>query len=101
MNNENEDIKLGGQIELSGFGGLDRSQMIVVKKIVGNYTKKISEKDETFKGIKVTMKKISSSNMFELNVNLDVNNGPITASIDDRNLFFAIDKVLEKVFNQL
>ena len=46
--------KLGGNIVLSGFQ-LEPIEMIVVKKIVGTYTKKISEKTD-YQELKVGLK---------------------------------------------
>ena len=37
-------IELGGNINLDNFEEIEKGQLIVVKKVVGNYTKKISEK---------------------------------------------------------
>ena len=36
-------MQLGGNIELSGFSGVDGASMIVLKKIIGNYGKHFSE----------------------------------------------------------
>ena len=32
-----ETLELGGNIELKGFGSMDKSSMVIVKKIIGNY----------------------------------------------------------------
>ena len=37
-------IELGGNISLEGFKDVDNSEMTIIKKIVGNSTKKINEK---------------------------------------------------------
>ena len=37
-------MQLGGNIELNGFNELERSKLVVVKKIVGNYAKEFSDK---------------------------------------------------------
>ena len=50
-----ETIKLGGSIELSGFSNLDGGQMIVLKKIVGNYARKMEEKYEALYKNNVTV----------------------------------------------
>ena len=38
-------VELGGNIQLNGFSRLDGASMIILKKIVGNYAKKIAEKN--------------------------------------------------------
>ena len=53
-----ETISLGGNIELSGFKEFDRGTMVVVKKIVGNNTKKISTMTPNFEKISLHLKKI-------------------------------------------
>ena len=96
-----EDIlALGGNIELSGFNSLDRSSMFILKKIVGSYVRRISSKTEKLEKVRLTMKPLHSSG-FELNAKL-IDNGKVYASeVSDRNLFFAVDKVMDKIENML
>ena len=47
-------IELGGNIKLENFENIDRGVLVIVKKIVGGYTKQISEKNKDFKEIAVT-----------------------------------------------
>ena len=61
-----ETIKLGGSIELSGFSSLDGGQMIVLKKIVGNYARKMEEQCKNFEALKLHMKEIGDQKKFEL-----------------------------------
>lgn len=94
-----DDLELGGSIVLSGFSGLDGASMIIVKKIVGNYAKRFSEICENFDNLRVYMKKIDNNNQFELNANVSDKGKSIVGEVTDRNLFFALDKVLKKVEN--
>ncbi|MBD3259811.1 hypothetical protein GF371_04255, partial [Candidatus Woesearchaeota archaeon] len=48
MEEDAETIKLGGNIELSGFRDLDGGTMVILKKIVGNYVRKLSDNSEKF-----------------------------------------------------
>ena len=99
-----ETMSLGGNIELSGFHEIDGSTMIVVKKIVGNYTKKLSERVKNFEKLKLTMKPVherEKSEVYELHANLFCGGKPYTASMADRNLFFALDKVLKKIEGEI
>jgi len=95
-----ENIKLGGNIELSGFSFLDKAQMVVVKKIVGNYARKFSEMSSNFERLSINVKKIhavENSENYEINARLFANKEQFHASENDRNLFFGIDKVLKKI----
>ena len=100
---DEETVELGGKIQLTGFSSIEHGQLIVVKKIVGHYAKKFSDMNEGFNGLKVTMKKIhgEDSDKFELNALLDIPGGPYNAKVEDRNLFFGIDKVMKKIEEQM
>jgi ribosome-associated translation inhibitor RaiA len=97
-------LELGGNIELAGFSNLDGGSMVVVKKIVGNYAKKFSEITTNFEKLSVTMKpvhKTEKSEIHELHAKLIADGKPVTSEISDRNLFFALDKVLKKIENEI
>ncbi|MEM0230587.1 MAG: hypothetical protein QXW00_04300 [Candidatus Woesearchaeota archaeon] len=98
--NLEESIQLGGNIELSGFSFLDKAQMVVVKKIVGNYARKLSELVSSFERLSINVKKIHAveqSENYEINARLFANKQQYHASETDRNIFFGIDKVLKKI----
>jgi len=44
-------IELGGNIKLEGFDQIPKEQLIVLKKIIGHFTKEISDNDPKFKEI--------------------------------------------------
>ena len=95
-----ETLELGGNIQLTGFSELDGGQMIVLKKIIGNYARKLTESCNNFEQLSVTMKSVhetENSRTFELHARLMDNGKPIVGEVSDRNLFMAIDKVLKKV----
>jgi ribosome-associated translation inhibitor RaiA len=100
---ENESLQLGGNIQLKGFSTLEPSKLIVVKKIIGNYTKRFSEATDNFQEITLTLKSIhgEQSNNFEMKAKLLANGGPFTSEINDRNIFFGIDKVLKNIEEQV
>ena len=93
-------IELGGNIELRGFSELDGSTMIVIKKIVGSYARKMSDTVNKFEKLILTMKKVherEKSEKYELHAKM-IANGNVTASeVTERNLFFAVDSALKKV----
>ncbi len=93
-------MQLGGSISLSGFKDLEGSKMIVIKKIVGNYVKKMQEKKNNFEGINIHLKQVHS-NQFEIHAKAVFDGNPYNSEVVDFNLFFAVDKVLGKILEEL
>ncbi|MBT3408555.1 hypothetical protein HOK68_00230 [Candidatus Woesearchaeota archaeon] len=97
-------IELGGNISLEGFKDVDNSEMTIIKKIVGNSTKKINDYCKSFEKFKVVLKNIHStegSKKFELNVSV-LNAGQLTTSqVVDRNLFIGLSSAIRKIETQL
>ena len=62
---EDEVLQLGGNIELSGFSELDGGVMIVLKKIIGNYAKRMSEKASDFEKLSMNMKLVHAKEKSE------------------------------------
>lgn len=96
-------IELGGNIQLVGFKELDKDSLVIVKKVVGNYAKKISEGAKNFQQLSVTMKQIHghASHNFELHAKLLMDGQVVTSSVEDRNLFVGLDIVLKKLEHEL
>ena len=93
-------MQLGGNIELSGFGSIDRSMMIILKKIIGNHARKMSDMSGNFEKLSIRMKTVHD-NKFELHAKL-VNNGKVKASSAiERNLFVAVDSSLKKIMHEI
>ncbi len=88
-------IELGGSIKLRGFENLDIPTLIVVKKIVGNYTKKINQQNPDFKGLILDLQ--TENKVFSLNATLSKKSGELTHSAKEKNLFFAISKTLDNI----
>ena len=92
---------LGGNIDLVGFREVDGGSMIVVKKLVGNYTKKFSSRLSNFERLVISMKPVHSSNdkggAYELRGKILYDGKSDHADITDHNLFFAVDNVLKKL----
>ena len=95
---EDNVLQLGGNIELSGFSSVDGGTMIILKKIVGNYVKRISTKVENFEKLSLTMKTVHN-NQFEVHAQMLDNGQQFASEITDRNLFVAIDSALKKIMN--
>ncbi len=85
-------IELGGNIFLENFETIEQGQMIVVRKVVGNYTKKISEKFNDFKKITVS---IVPETKYKVKVTLETSETK-DSEAENPNLFFALDKALAK-----
>ncbi len=82
-------IELGGNIKLEGFDELPREKLIVFKKIIGSFTKEISEQDLEFKEIIVTL-------TGEYTINIKIQGKKETISeITDKNLFFALSMTIK------
>ena len=99
---ESDSIVLGGSIELVGFKELDGGSMVILKKMVGNHVRKMSDTAESFEKLTVTMKKVGpGSKKFEINAKMIDNGKPFTSEVTDFNLFFTIDKALRQIVNQI
>jgi hypothetical protein len=97
-------IELGGNITLVGFKDeqlVDKAELVVVKKIVGSYTRKMSDSISGFEGITITLKPVHNTQeghpKFELHAKALINGNPCTAEVVDRNLFVGLDDVLKKL----
>ncbi|MEK6907081.1 MAG: hypothetical protein AABW45_00995, partial [Nanoarchaeota archaeon] len=65
-------LQLGGNISLAGFKELEPAKMVVIKKITGNYVKKMMEKTNKFESLHLHLKEVHASK-FELQVKALVN----------------------------
>lgn len=98
---DRENIQLGGNIELRGFSELSGGDMIIIKKIVGNHVKRITELTNKFENIKISLKtihEIEDSKKFEIKVHL-LADGNHASEVTERNIYVGLDKVLKKIIN--
>ncbi|MBN1175866.1 hypothetical protein JXA48_04445 [Candidatus Woesearchaeota archaeon] len=97
-------IELGGNITLVGFKELGYAEFVVVKKVVGNYARKISDR-HPFDGLKLSVKPIhkteDEATKFELKVELSADGKHYHADIVEHNIFIGLDKILKKIVTQL
>ena len=84
-------IELGGNINLKGFDLLDVGELVVLKKIVGNRIRDISEKARSYESMTLTL------DNKRLNALLQINGKNLSAAVENKNLFFA----LNDLFNSL
>ena len=78
--------------------------MIILKKIIGNQARKMSDKSQNFESLNVHMKKVHGKEthaIYELHAKLLNNGKAFAASHENRNLFIAIDNALKSVEKQI
>jgi len=97
---DNYELKLGGNIVLVGFS-LDPAEMIIVKKIVGHYAKKIGEQTE-YSELKVTLKQSQKQQSFlhELSVRVTTDKSVLMANKQDKNIYSGLSDALESIYSQ-
>jgi len=85
---------------LIGFKDIEPGKLVVVKKIVGNIVKKIQDQNKDFQKITVTLEPVHKSK-YEIKSHLIIGNKDYMSELTDLNLFFALNKSLDKVLGQL
>lgn len=97
-------IELGGNITLVGFKELGYAEFVVVKKVIGNYARKISDK-KPFEHLKMAVKPIHKTedevHKFELKSEITIDGKQYYADIVEHNIFVGLDKILKKLLSQL
>ncbi|QQG38563.1 MAG: hypothetical protein HYS32_03070 [Candidatus Woesearchaeota archaeon] len=100
---EESTILLGKNMELSGFKYLDDSTRIIVRKIVGNHVKKMSNVVGDFEKLSLNLKdihKTENAQKYQINGKLEINGKLYNSEVTDFNLFFALSSVLDKLFEE-
>lgn len=102
-NKVDDTLALGGNIELSGFKDVDNSKMIVLKKIVGNYVRKLTDSNSKFEKLSLNVKQVGSetSNKYEVHGKVICDGKVYTSDVTDRNIFVVTDTVLKKIDNSM
>jgi len=95
-----EVLELGGNINLSGFKEVEPGQMVVIKKIVGNYIKKISDENSDFEKVLISLKEAKKGE-FKLEGLLTVAGKNYSAEVSKNNLFFALNELLGEVSGKI
>lgn len=90
-------IELGGNIKLDGFEGIEPAQLIVVKKIVGNFAKQYSEKTEV-KELLVKLEEKGKKKKVSVKL---TGEKEISESDEGDNLFYVLDSLLVKIRDKL
>ena len=93
-----ETISLGGNITLNGFQNIEGGKMIVLKKVIGNYTKQMQEKKANYEKLTVTLQ--GDENNATIKAELTAG-GNFIAEDTQNNIFVALDNVLKKILEQI
>jgi|WetSurMetagenome_2_1015567.scaffolds.fasta_scaffold206241_2 hypothetical protein len=100
----NESVSLGGNIELVGFKQVSLADVVVVKKLVGHYTRKIQEHSQNFEKIQIFLKeihKVDNNAKHEIHVKVLDGGKAFSSEVVDKNLFIALDNALKKVLGEV
>lgn len=92
-------IQLGGNIELEGFEAIEPGKLVVIKKIVGNYTRQISDSHKDFEKLSVSV--AQKDDVFELKAAAVIAGKETSKQIVEKNLFFCLDKVFKELIEAL
>jgi hypothetical protein len=97
--------RLGGNIELSGFKILNGGEMIIAKKIIGNYARKMEGMCQNFSGLKLRVKPLHHTEekfkKFELHGQVVDGGHVYPASEVEHNIFVAIDAICKKLVHEV
>ncbi|MFH1849807.1 MAG: hypothetical protein ABH879_06500 [archaeon] len=99
-----DSFELGGNIVLKGFRDIDRANMVIVKKMVGSYARRMTDLSPKFESLTLDLKKIhetEKSEKYEVQAKLINDGKPMNSSSLERNIFFAIDRALGKIVSEL
>ena len=100
MNGDIDSLELGGKITLIGFREVEPSKLIVVKKVVGNFAKKLQEKSDKFENLSVHIKPVHSSG-HEINTKAVINGKVYNTENTNFNLFFALNSSLSALVTEI
>ena len=89
-------IELGGNIKLSGFSDDDRSSLIVIKKLVGNFVKHFSHVCAPVDSLDLTRKDVHTD-QHEVHAKLISDKKVMSAEHTGHNLYVVLDKVFKKL----
>lgn len=99
---ESEVINFGNSIRLSGFKALDGGSMLILKKMIGNYVRKLSD-SKNFEKLNLNLNSIVENDSKKFEISAELVNGGKTynSKVIDNNVFVAIGDVMKKLDNSL
>ena len=96
---EEEIITLGNKIDLIGFKIFSGSEMLIIRKMVGNFVKKCMDKSSDFKKLTLhvkTLHEIENNRKYEMKATLEDSKMRHSES-SDKNIFICLDSILKKL----
>ena len=99
-----EGVDVASRVHLAGFREIDGSAMIIIKKSIIKHANRIADLAGKFEELHVTLKEVherEKSEKYEVHARFLGNGKLKAAEITDRNLFTAVDGVLEKLINEI
>ncbi len=93
-----DEINLGGSISLVGFDVLEPVELAVVKKLVGNFVRKLTNQVE-YSSLRLELKQHKKGKTFlhEINGEAEIDKHSLGAKAEDYNLYACLNKVSEKL----
>ncbi|MBW2986766.1 hypothetical protein KY333_05340 [Candidatus Woesearchaeota archaeon] len=92
-----EDIQqLGGNIELIGFQEIDGGSMIILKKVIGSYARKFSDRLGGIEKLSIRIKTVGNSQV-ELTGSLIKEGQQFNSELTEYNIFVGMDALLKKL----
>jgi len=98
-----EEQVLDSNIVLVDFD-LDEQEMVVIKKMVGSYAKKI-QNITAYQELKLELKSHKKSqdkiSKYEIRVHLTIDKGKANTQVEGLNPFMIVDEALKKILNEI
>lgn len=88
-------MELGGNIELHGYVEEQEADLVIIKKIVGRFTKRITEHHDDVEGLAVVFSAQEGSQRVE--GRLQLGETTLSASSVAKNKYLALDKTLKEL----
>lgn len=91
-------------IQLSGFGVVDDSAMMLANKIIDTHARRMGKLAKKLEYIHVTLKEVhkrEKGEKYEIHAKLRDNGKIYVAKATERNFLTAVDEVLKKLGNEL
>ena len=92
-------IELGGNIILQGFETLDHADLLIAKKLVGSYVRKLCDEAGGCDKAEIMLEQLTEEYVVKTKISLP--NKIINAQAQGTNLFMTIDKALKQVLKQI
>ncbi len=91
-----EVMELGKNIELIDFDKFERDQLFIAKKIIGNFVKKVQDKNNGFEKLSLHLKKVHNSE-YEILGKLIIGSKVYSSEVVSYNLFYTLNETLKKL----